>query len=271
MSSARTRLSSSAALLLACAALLTVESRVLPRYPTSFHLQQAAVHLELPHADRASRTTTTSAPLWTGLLSALSLLRSPSTPGVTVLDTGEPPDLYRSGGIAWQGQQLALRFTPAAAGDVQSVTLWLDARRCSTRSQVLLALCEDQGGAGPADACVDAAEVFTLPPRVAQVEWKPRSAPRVELDRLYWLVVAGDAAADATSVTWLDGAVGAPAAAEPRNAGACVNPRGRGVCQRRWRAAERRHLTGPREDGFAHPAGTSRTNLAWSAFHACSC
>jgi hypothetical protein len=147
-----------------------------------------------------------------------------------VLNTGQPPDEYRTGGIVWQGQQLALRFTPHFTSvttnrTVQAVTLSLDTRRLQTQgARVFLALCEEDAEGeqtGPLDRCVDDAEHFDLPARQSlQIEWRPQRHLELYEGRLYWLVLAGDAASEQTSITWLDGAVGASATTNPLNRGA---------------------------------------------------
>jgi hypothetical protein len=151
-----------------------------------------------------------------------------------VVDTGQPPDTYRTGGIVWQGQQLALRFTPLFTAPahttwtVRAVTLWLDTRRLQTETgaRVFLAVCEEdpQGElTGPMDRCVNDAEHFDLPARPSlQIEWRPQRPLELSEGRLYWLVLAGDAESQQTSITWLDGAVGAPATANPLNRGASL-------------------------------------------------
>lgn len=152
-----------------------------------------------------------------------------------MLDTGQPPDKYRTGGIVWEGQQLAMRFKPRFTAPapmnrtVRAITLSLDTRRLQGGTEqgarVLLALCEDPDGeqTGPLDRCVDDAEHFDLPARPSlQIEWRPQRPLEFSEGRLYWLVLAGDAKSEQTSITWLDGAVGAPATTNPLNRGASL-------------------------------------------------
>ena len=91
---------------------------------------------------------------------------------------------------------------------------------------MFLALCEDPDGeqTGPLDRCVDDAEHFDLPARPSlQIDWRPQRPLEFSEGRLYWLVLAGDAKSEQTSITWLDGAVGAPATTNPLNRGASAD------------------------------------------------